>query len=200
MKNSLLILTFFLAGLLAGNASWIPAGWAEEKVSSYILYVFIFLVGVSIGADPRLNMILRSIRPVVFLVPAGVAMGSLGGTALCFLIFRSLSLSDSLAVGAGFGYYSLSSILIGEVSGKTAGAVALLTNIFREITTLLAAPLFAKWFGNLAPVMSGGATAMDTTLPIILNSSGKDFIFIALISGIFLSILTPLLISLIYSF
>ncbi len=89
--------------------------------------------------------------------------------------------------------------MIGELSGKTAGAIALIANIFREITTLLAAPLLVKWFGTMAPVLSGGATSMDTTLPVIMKYAGKEYLFPALISGIILTMLTPLLISFIYA-
>ena len=38
------------------------------------------------------------------------------------------------------------------------------------------APLLAKYFGKLAPISVGGATTMDTTLPIITRYSGESFI------------------------
>ena len=46
-----------------------------------------------------------------------------------------------MAVGAGFGYYSLSSIFITEYKGPELGTIALLSNITREIITLLFAPV-----------------------------------------------------------
>ncbi len=52
-----------------------------------------------------------------------------------------------MAVGAGFGYYSLSSIFITEYKGPELGTIALLSNITREIITLLFAPLLVRWFG-----------------------------------------------------
>ena len=39
--------------------------------------------------------------------------------------------------GSGFGYYSLSSIFITEYKGAELGTIALLSNISREIITLL---------------------------------------------------------------
>ncbi len=78
-----------------------------------------------------------------------------------------------MAVGAGFGYYSLSSIFIADFRGAELGTVALLCNVMRELFTLLAAPLVARWFGPLAAVSIGGATTFDTTLPIITQSAGK---------------------------
>lgn len=102
-----------------------------------------------------------------------------------------------MAVGAGFGYYSLSSIFITEISGPTLGVIALLSNILRELVTLLASPLFAKYFGKLAPITSGGATSMDTTLPIIVQSSGKEYAIISVFSGIVLTILVPFFVTII---
>jgi uncharacterized membrane protein YbjE (DUF340 family) len=63
------------------------------------------------------------------------------------------------------------------------------------VATLLLTPLFVKYFGKLAGIMSGGATAMDTTLPIITRYSGKDYAIISLFSGIVLTILVPVIIT-----
>lgn len=199
MKNSLIITCFFIGGILAGFFDLLPSGWIGTHGTQWILFGLIFLVGFVVGADPRLGMLVRSIRVSVLLVPISVAVGSLGGAAIGSLLLPALSLPDSLAIGAGFGYYSLSSIMIGELSGKMAGTIALITNIFREITTLLATPLLVKWFGTMTPVLSGGATAMDTTLPVIMKYAGKEHLFSALISGMILTLMTPLLISLIFA-
>jgi len=86
-----------------------------------------------------------------------------------------------VAVGSGFAYYSLSSILITQLKepfwgvqlATELGTIALMANIMREIMALLGAPLFVKYFGRLSPICAGGATTMDTTLPIITRYSGK---------------------------
>ena len=64
---------------------------------------------------------------------------------------------------------SLSSVLISQYCEPSLGAqvaaelgtIALLTNIFRELFTLTAAPLLCKYFSPFAPIASAGATAMD---------------------------------------
>lgn len=198
MKNSLVITCFFITGIFAGMYKLVPANLAGTGITQWILFGLIFLVGFVLGADPRLGMLIRSIRISVLLVPLAVVTGSLGGAALGYLLLPALSLPDSFAIGSGFGYYSLSSIMISELSGKTTGTIALIANIVREITTLLATPLLVKWFGLAAPILSGGATSMDTTLPVIMKYAGKEYLFTALISGIVLTLLTPLLISVIY--
>jgi len=105
-----------------------------------------------------------------------------------------------MAIGSGFGYYSLSSIIISKIRNDTLGVMALLANISREIFTLLAAPLLVRYFGKLAPIASGGATSMDTTLPVIAKYSGKEYAVISVFSGVALTILVPFIIALIYRF
>ena len=105
-------------------------------------------------------------------------LGTLAGSAAVSLILTHRSITDCLAVGSGFGYYSLSSIFITEYKGAELGTIALLANISREILTLLAAPLLVRWFGNLAPISAGGATTMDTTLPIITRTAGQQFVVV----------------------
>ena len=106
------------------------------------------------------------------------------------------SAGDCLAVGAGFGYYSLSSIFITEYKGAELGTVALLANITREILTLLLAPLLARWFGPLAPIAAGGATTMDTTLPIIVQASGQRFVIVSIFHGFLVDFSVPFLVTL----
>lgn len=110
---------------------------------------------------------------------------------------------DCLAVGSGFAYYSLSSILITELKEASLGVqmatelgtIALIANIIREIMALLGAPLFVKYFGRLAPICAGGATTMDTTLPIITRYSGKDLVFVSIFHGILVDFTVPFFVS-----
>ncbi|HNU86488.1 MAG TPA: lysine exporter LysO family protein [Syntrophales bacterium] len=200
MRDSLIILGFFAAGVAAGLGSWVPGVLGSSKAPIYALYALILLVAVVIGADPRLPDMARTARPRILLVPVFAAFGTLAGSALyCFLVGVP-GLADALAIGSGFGYYSLSSVLIAQLSGKDSGVIALLSNMSRELFTLLFAPLLVRYFGRLAPVMSGGATAMDTTLAVIAKFSGREMSFVAVISGLVLTLAAPLLISMIYRF
>ena len=103
-------------------------------------------------------------------------------------------------MGAGFGYYSLSSIFITEYKGAELGTVALLANIIRELLTLLLAPLLARWFGPLAPISAGGATTMDTTLPVITQASGQRFVVVSIYHGFLVDFSVPFLVTLFCGF
>jgi uncharacterized membrane protein YbjE (DUF340 family) len=200
MKDSLLIVLCFIAGLLMSFWNWLPDFLLHDDISSYVLYVLMFVVGIGIGSDKEALAVLGKVNLKILLVPLLVIIGSIGGAAILGLVYPKLNPTESMAVGAGFGYYSLSSILISELYSASLGTVALLSNVFRELITLLFAPLMVKGFGKLAPVASGGATAMDTTLPIITRSSGSEYGLIAIFSGVVLTILVPFIVTFICSF
>jgi len=197
MKGSLIILSCFAIGLIGGIYQLFPQWLLNEDLTTYALYALMLFVGISIGSDKNAFYVLRKMNFKVLLVPLTVVMGSLLGTALVSFILRNISVQEAMAVGAGFGYYSLSSIVISQLNGQELGVVALLSNIFREIFTLLALPVLVKYFGKLAGIVSGGATAMDTTLPVIVKFTGKEYGVIAIFSGIVLTILVPILVTLI---
>ena len=196
MKNSLVILLFFIAGTAVGIYGVIPEGLIGGGVSHCALYALMSCVGISLGNDTTVLRDLRSMDPRFLLLPLMTIIGTLAGCAIISICLPSRSVFDCLAVGSGFGYYSLSSIFINEYKGTELGTVALLANIIREIITLLAAPLMARWFGKLAPISAGGATSMDTTLPIIARSCGDDFVILSIFHGFMVDFSVPFLVTL----
>lgn len=204
MKGSLTMVGFFVSGCLL---SWYLRTQQnvtlDVDLSRYTLYLLMLLVGLSIGSDKNIWKLLKTLRPKLLLVPLATIVGTLSFSALAAFFISQWSLFDCLAIGSGFAYYSLSSILITEL--KTAslgvqlatelGTIALIANILREIMALLGAPVFVKWFGRLAPICAGGATTMDTTLPIITKYAGKDLVFVAILHGILVDLSVPFLVS-----
>lgn len=182
-----------------GLIRFVPDAIIHNDYSQWALYLLLFLIGVSVGADPNSIKAVRELNFRIVLIPVITIVGTTLGIVSVYL-FMKIDFTDALAVGYGFGYYSLSSIFITEIRGDEMGVVALLSNIFREIITLLAAPAMALVFGKLAPIVSGGATSMDTTLPIITRSSGKEYAIISLFHGIVLSFLVPILVTIVYYF
>jgi uncharacterized membrane protein YbjE (DUF340 family) len=200
MRTSLVILVCFVAGILTGRLVHLPSFPALDDYTVYVLCALLLFVGISVGGDSHFWQALRERDNLrLALLPFLVAVGTLAGVALVSLILPTVSLRDALAVGAGFGYYSLSSVLLTQVRGETLGVVALLANLMREIATLVLAPFLVRFFGRLAPIACGGATAMDSTLPIIVRFSGKEYSIVALFSGIVLTAAVPFLILIILS-
>ena len=197
MKGSLIIVGFFVLGTLCGVFHLIPIDIVvDSKVSFYALCALMFSVGLSVGNDPQTLKNFRSLNPRLIFLPIMTILGTLAGSAAVSLILTHRSLTDCLAVGSGFGYYSLSSIFITEYKGAELGTIALLANISREILTLLAAPLLVRWFGNLAPISAGGATTMDTTLPIITRTAGQQFVVVSIFRGFVVDFSVPFLVTL----
>jgi len=198
MKSSLIIILFFFAGIILGQTEILPADISFDRLSIIVLYVLMVFIGLSFGSDPRLPEILRSVSLKIMLVPISTIVGTFLGILLYNWLIPGVGLKDSLAIGAGFGYYSLSGVLITQFSGEGMGTLALLANIIREIISLLFAPLFCRYFGKVAPVSAAGATSMDTTLPVILKASGKEYLIVSLVHGVALTIMVPFIIALIY--
>lgn len=195
MKGSLIIIGFFILGVFVGLLKLIPDGFFDERLSSYVLYALMFLVGLSIGYDKELMQALRRTKLKILWVPVATIVGTLAGTALVGSFLSDWTVFESMAVGSGFGYYSLSSIFITEYKGASLGTIALMSNIIREIIALLAAPLLLRWFGRLAPISVAGATSMDTALPIITQISGRDYVLIAIAHGIIVDLSVPFLVT-----
>jgi uncharacterized membrane protein YbjE (DUF340 family) len=122
-------------------------------------------------------------------------LGTMAGSWVVSLLLPQRSAVDCMAIGSGYAYYSLSSILITQYKGAELGTIALLANIAREIITLIGAPLMVRWFGSLAPISSGGATTMDTTLPIITRTSGQQYVVLSLYHGFCVDFSVPFLVT-----
>ena len=191
--GSLVIVAFFVAGCVVGLFA--PFDLAGSRVSAYVLYALMFCVGITLGNDRTLAGRVRRLDPRLALLPVATAVGTLAGAALAAPLLAQWSLADSLAVGAGFGYYSLSSIFIADLRGPELATIALLCNVMRELFTLLAAPLVARWCGPLAAVSIGGATTFDTTLPIITQAAGRPYAVVSVFHGCVLDFSVPFLVT-----
>lgn len=201
MKGSIVIVCFFILGIVVGvSRLTIVSDVDISDVSFYALCALMFFVGVNVGGDVKVLRSIRSVNPRLMLLPVMTILGTWAGTAAAGIMFSRYGLADCLAVGSGFGYYSLSSIFITEYRGAELGTVALLTNVSREIITLLCAPLLARYFGKLAPISAGGATTMDTTLPIITRTSGKEFVVLSVFHGFVVDFSVPFFVSFFCSF
>ena len=195
MKGSLTIVGFFICGMIGGLFFFVPEFIQNSKLSSYVLYGLMFFVGISIGSDKNSWKIIKRVKFKIVLVPFSVITGTLIGVGIVSVFMRGISLRESLAIGSGFGYYSLSSIFISKIAGSVLGVIALLSNIMREVATLLMTPVLVKYFGKLAPIAAGGATSMDTTLPVIAKFTGTEYAIIAVFSGTVLTIIVPFLVT-----
>lgn len=196
MKGSLVIVAFFILGVAAGRAGITLPATGSVDFSFITLALLIFFVGLSIGSDMATLRALRGLDRRLMLLPAATIAGTIAGCLILSLFLSGRSPADVLAVGSGFGYYSLSSIFVTRYKGPELGTIALLCNVAREMITLLGAPLLMKLAGPLAPISAGGATSMDTTLPVITAASGKEFVILSIFHGFTVDLSVPFLVTL----
>lgn len=195
MKGSLIVVGFFVLGVCLGRMDLAPALLMDSRVTFAALCCLLFCVGMSIGSNDNIVSEFRSLNPRLALLPVATILGSFAGSLVAWLFLQYRGVTDCMAVGSGFAYYSISSIFITQYRGAELGTVALLANIYREILTLLIAPLLAKVFGPLAPISSGGATTMDTTLPIISQTCGQQYVVVSLFHGFVVDFSVPFLVT-----
>lgn len=203
MKGSLLVLVFFLIGCLLGIADMLPLDKLQSNLTLYILYALMLQVGISIGCSKNLKSIVSQLRPKFLLIPLATILGTLLFSALASLLLARWSVFDCMAVGSGFAYYSLSSILITQFKEASLGlqlatelgTIALLSNIFREMMALLGTPLLCKYFGKLAPISAAGVNSMDVVLPMITRYSGSDMLPVAILHGLLIDMSVPFFVS-----
>ena len=200
MKSSFIILCCFITGILLAYYRYVPDIFLTYDYSNYILPVMMFFVGIGIGGDIKsLYVPIKKYKLKIILIPLATIFGSIIITALISPLF-DITTKETIAIGSGFGYYSLSAIFLNKLAGYEIGMMALISNMTREITALLFIPILARYCGKLAPISAAGATSIDTTLPIIAKSCGEQFIVISICHGILVDISVPIIISLLYYF
>jgi len=170
-----------------------------RRLGDVVLYGLIFLVGFDLS---RSSFLFK--RPSQFFrflwLPMGSLLGSLLGIVVLFLFLDlDYSIMEMAAVGAGMGWYSFSGVFLTQAVSPAVGALAFTTNFLREILIFLFAALMAR-YGDWVPVAGAGATAMDSTLPLLAKVSEGEAVLPAMISGGVLTALVPLLLPLLVGF
>ena len=160
------------------------------KIGLCLLLVF---VGIDLGLDGTVVENFKRVGIRILAFPAAVAIGTLVGAGISGMLM-GLSIKESLAVGAGFGWYTLAPGIIMEAGYITASAVSFLHNVMRELLSILFIPLVAQKIGYIETTGMPGAAAMDVCLPIVEKSTRSDIAVYSFVSGVILSILVPVLV------
>ena len=161
-----------------------------------LLLVFMFLIGLDLAYSPLDRSWLNW---KILLVPLGCIVGSLLGAFASLLFIQNIGLKDLIMLSQGYGFYSMTGIVVTELRNAELGSVALMNDLFREIFAILFMYLLG-WRYPRSAISSAGATAMDVTLPMVKQSCGNEFIPHAMVSGFILSVLAPIVVSLLAAF
>lgn len=169
-----------------------------DSVIKGLLMLLILLVGMSLShAGMTLKQVLVNKRGVQMSVIFCSSV-SLGGV-LFALLKDDVGIMQGLAMVSGYGWYSLSGIIMTDAYGAVWGSVALLNDLLREFVALAFIPLLIKRYPSTA-VGLGGVTTMDFTLPIIQSSGGNQIVPLAMSFGFIVNIISPILMVIFSSF
>lgn len=197
--GSLMNISYAFLALAFGYAIAEFASYADIKlqISSWqLLLGFMFLIGLDLAYSP----IDRSwLNWKILLVPLACIIGSVLGAIMISFVLVDLRLKDLIMLSQGYGFYSMTGIVVTELRNSHLGSIALINDLFREIFAILLMYLIG-WRYPRSAISSAGATAMDVTLPMIKQACGNDFIPHAMVSGFILSIVAPIAVSVLAAF
>ena len=97
MKGSLIIIAFFVLGIVVGlqfSTFNFQFSTFNFQSSTFILYALMFCVGVSIGSDTNTLKSFRSVNPRLMMLPVITIVGSLAGTAAASALLPHRHLFD----------------------------------------------------------------------------------------------------------
>ena len=122
MKNNLIVILCFTAGIFCGTFANTTISTYCEKLPQFLLYALVIQVGLNLGANAELGKMVKDIRFSSLLLPFFTIIGTLVFSAAASLLLTSWNVYDCMAVGSGFAYYSLSSLLIVQLKEAYNGA------------------------------------------------------------------------------
>ena len=157
----------------------------------HLLLVFMLLIGLDLAYSPLDKSWLNW---KILLVPLGCILGSLFGAFIAAYFLPNLSIQDLIMLSQGYGFYSMTGIVVTELKNAHLGSIALMNDLFREIFAIIFMYIIG-WRYPRSAISSAGATAMDVTLPMVKQACGNDFIPHAMVSGFILSVLAPIFVS-----
>lgn len=189
--ESLQLCGVVLIGFLIGLSGLSFLQHATEA-SEYTLIFLLFLIGIQLRNN---GMTLRQIvlnRRGMMVAVVVMISSLLGGVINAFIL--DLPLKTGLAMASGFGWYSLSGILLTESYGPVIGSAAFFNDLARELLAIMLIPGLVRRSRSTALGLCG-ATSMDFTLPVLQRSGGVEIVPAAIVHGFVLSLLVPILIA-----
>lgn len=190
IRGSLAQVVCVVIGMVIGY--FLPADYMPpENTMTALLMILILLVGIGLkGSGITLKEVMLNKRGVEMSVIFTIAV--LAGGLIFALVFSDVSLTKGLALSSGFGWYSLSAIVMTDAYGAVWGSVALFNDLVREFFALIFIPMFMRKYPSAA-VGLGGATSLDFTLPVIQQSGGLKVVPLAISFGFIINIISPVL-------
>jgi len=182
-----------VAGMLTGHF-FLPNAFIDMTNDLMVvgLCILLFFVGVDLGTEGTVVANMKRVGARILVFPLATILGTFAGVIIASF-FLNISVIESLIIGSGFGWYSLSPLIIAPYSIEIS-AISFLHNVSRELIGIILIPIVAAKIGYVECTSLPGAAAMDTSLPIIEKATNGDIVVYSFLSGLSLSVLVPILI------
>jgi uncharacterized membrane protein YbjE (DUF340 family) len=187
LRDSLFVLTPFLAGMAAARAGLRPPPGLFEAALSLLVALAGFEIGLGVNRAPAASA--RAAFAGLLLAPVTLVSGAAAAAALSPLLYVPPCVSA--AIGAASGWYSLAVPVVAAHAPPYA-TLALLANMAREQLHLVLYPLLARRGLRLEAIALGGATTMDAGLPVVMAAGGPEAAVAAMSHGAALTLALPL--------
>jgi uncharacterized membrane protein YbjE (DUF340 family) len=192
-----IIIAFVTLGMLAGYF-FIPDYFITDISGNLLvigLCVLLFFVGLDLGRAGTVVDNFKRVGIRILAFPIASIIGSLVFAAIASFLLP-MTVRESMAVAAGFGWYTLAPVILSDYSAEIS-AISFLHNVMREMIGIIIIPIVAKKIGYIEACSLPGAAAMDVCLPVIEKATNSDTAVYAFVMGTVLSIAVPILVPLI---
>ncbi|MEG0157642.1 MAG: lysine exporter LysO family protein, partial [Anaerovoracaceae bacterium] len=105
--------------------------WLSEKLLIVGLCFLLFFVGIDLGMDGSVVSNFKKVGWRIIIFPIAIVVGTLAATAVASLLLP-ISVREGMAVGAGFGWYSLAPVMLSKYSAELS-AISFMHNVMREL-------------------------------------------------------------------
>lgn len=204
---TILIIAFTVIGLILGYfvvRNSVGLMGAFDASNGHIMTVGLCLlmlsIGLGMGLDGTVLTYLKQAGFRVLVFPVVVIAATTVGGFVVSLIYKDLSVGESLAICYGFGWYTFAPIAISNAGYVMAGAISFLHNVIRELAGIVLMPILAKKIGYLEVASIPGVAAMDVCLPIVERVTRQDIIIYSFLIGFSQAIFVPILVNMALAF
>ncbi|QGR18087.1 DUF340 domain-containing protein [Sulfurisphaera ohwakuensis] len=191
-KSQLKYILPLILGLLIGFFIKVKINFNE--IIDYELYALVIVIGIQVGESLKLEILKR----ISGLAIVSILVDVFGAILSAILLSPFYPFKEILLTTLGSGWYSYTGPFLAKYYGPTIGVFAFLVNFLREQLTFLLIPLFFRVRASpIGAIAVGGATSMDVTLPLYVDLLGNEYAIGALINGLILTLLVPILLPLV---
>lgn len=178
-------------GILLGDFLKVAIPMFDIMVDG-ILVCILFIIGYQLKQQ---NITLRSVlmNKQGILIAISIIFSSIVAAIIVSFIVK-LPIKNCLLLSSGFGWYTLSPIIVNQYLNQTMGTTVFFIDFIREMLAIILIPFLGRIHKESA-VGYAAATSADFTLPILKVNLGGAIVPIAISSGLFLTVLTPILLN-----